>query len=189
MILKSPKAVPLATVCGAIVGIATAITSPQYVGASLAFMGGLLGGAAVTSERRVRTLISEEQGIRVTACFRTLYELNRGLIDPVQLAFLANVPTDNAHAFLTALAEGTNGEKIATNSAGLGVAFNFPHTANVLEALTKNAQEWATAQTTQLQQDLQQHKQALAMMQLQQQGVPFSKPKEESDPWTPQPGL
>jgi hypothetical protein len=190
MILQKIKTIPVALILGGAAGIATAITAPQYVGSALAFSGGLLGGAAVVERRREEQEIKREQATRVSTCFSTLYEKNQGLIDPVQLAFFSNISVDRAHAFLTSLAEGNNGQKIPTDQ-GVGVVFNFPHPDNVLERLSKNAAEWAQAQTQKLEEELEQYKRAVQFMQAQQAASSLT-PKaaaREQDPWVPQPGI
>jgi hypothetical protein len=190
MILQKIKTIPVALILGGAAGIATAITAPQYVGAALAFSGGILGGAAVVEKRRETQEIKREQATRVSTCFSTLYEKNQGLIDPVQLAFFSNISVDRAHAFLSSLAEGNNGQKIPTDQ-GVGVVFNFPHPDNALERLSKNAADWAQAQTQKLEAELDQYKRAVQFMQAQQAAAALTpKPAaREQDPWTPQPGV
>jgi hypothetical protein len=121
MIRLNPN-LSLAIVAGAAVGVATAITAPQFVGASFAFAGGLIGGAGISRERALRKKHNDEIATRVTNCFSALYESNRGVIDPIQLGILANIPGDRAYAFLSELAENTNGQKI-TVKQGAGVVF------------------------------------------------------------------
>lgn len=183
------KAVPLAIICGAGISVATLVVAPQYVGAPLAFAAGVFGGAATASERRIRHQVNQEQSARVSSCFTTLYEKNRGLVDPIELSFLANVPGDRAYAFLAALAEKTNGQKIETKTGiGPGVVFNFSHAQNVLEELSKNANNWVQAQTVQLTQELEAHKQALALMQIKEQQQMLQNNvvnyEQTQDPWT-----
>ena len=98
---------------------------------------------------------------------------------------MANCPLNHAHDFLTVIAEESNGQKVATQQ-GVGVVFNFPHSKNALDDLSKNAANWAQAQNKQLQLDLDQHKRALQMVQAQQAAAAmqvrqpdFDKP----DPW------
>jgi hypothetical protein len=184
MIRLNPN-LTLAVAASAAVGIATAISAPQYVGASLAFAGGLLGGAGIGNERAMRRKNTEDTANRVTSCFSALYEANRGLVDPMQLGVLAHIPGDRAHAFLSELAETTNGQKI-TVKQGAGVVFAFPHAQSALDELTANARKWAEAQTQQLTVELNQHKQALQYMQLQQAAAVLPKtpaPVAEPSPW------
>ena len=175
----------LAIVAGAAVGVVTAITAPQFVGASLAFAGGLIGGAGISRERALRQKHNDEVATRVTNCFSALYEANRGVVDPIQLGFLANVPVDRAYAFLLELAENTNGEKVAVKQ-GAGVVFAYPHSQSALDELTTNAKKWAEAQTQQLTAELNQHKQALQYIQLQHAAATLPKtpaPITEPSPW------
>jgi hypothetical protein len=184
MIRLNPN-LTLAVVASAAVGITTAITAPQFVGASFAFAGGLIGGAGIGRERALRQKRNDEAATRVTACFSALYEANRGIVDPLQLGMLANIPGDQAYAFLTGLAETTNGQKISVKQGG-GAVFAFPHSQSALDELTANARKWAEAQTQQLNAELSQHKQALQYMQLQQAAAVLPKtpaPRVEPSPW------
>jgi hypothetical protein len=172
-----------ALVLGAAVGIVTAVTGPQYVGGSLAFAGGLIGGASLVSERNQKKLKEQETAVRVTSCFSSLYESNRGIIDPVQLAFLSNVSLDKAHTFLTSLAENNNGQKVSVKT-GVGVVFAFPHTQAALDELTTNAKKWAEAQTQQMAAELNEHKRAIQYLQLQQASKAAApKVADEPSPW------
>ena len=184
MIRLNPN-LTLAVVASAAVGITTAITAPQFVGASFAFAGGLIGGAGIGRERALRQKRNDETTARVTACFSALYEANRGIVDPLQLGVLANIPGDQAYAFLTGLAETTNGQKITVKQGG-GAVFAFPHSQSALDELTANARKWAEAQTQQLSAELSQHKQALQYLQLQQAAATMPKspaPRTEPSPW------
>jgi hypothetical protein len=158
----------LATAVGAAASIATAITAPQFVGGGLAFTGGLIGGAAIAKERSLKASLEQEQTARVTQTFTSLYEINRGIIEPVQLAFLSNIPLSRADAFLTTLAEANNGQKVTVQD-GLTVVFAFPHSSAALDELTQNAQKWAAAQTQQLNDELLQHKKLIQVYQMQAQ--------------------
>lgn len=170
-------------VLSAAVGITTAITAPQYVGASLAFAGGLIGGSAVAREKTQKKAREQETAIRVTSCFSSLYESNRGIIDPVQLAFLSNVSVDKAHDFLTALAENNNGQKVPVKT-GVGVVFSYPHTQAALDELTANAKKWAQDQTQQMAAELDEHKRAIQYLQLQQAAAKSSNQvRDEPSPW------
>ena len=164
---------------GAAIGIATAVKAPDYASGSLAFIGGLFGGAAMASNRERERSYAREQAARVGSCFTTLYEKNGGMVDPVGLAFLSNIPVQKAHDFLTTLAEANGGQKIAVNE-GVGVVFSFPHTNNALDTLSKNAAAWAESQTQQLKGELQQHKQALQLIQARQAAA---KVQQNQDLW------
>ena len=165
----------LAVLCTVPIGITTVLVSPNNLGSIIGFTGGLVGGASVATLSQVRKQKREEDDLltsqRVTSCFTVLYETNKGLVDPIQLAYHANIELGRAHEFLHALAETTNGSKIATPD-GLGVVFNFSHANNVLNNLTKNAQAWVQAQTAELQNELNRYqeaaKQAAQIARLQQ---------------------
>ena len=186
------RAIDSAVLVGAAVGITTAFVNPVYSGASLAFMGGIIGGASLQDSRNRQRFLKEQEAERVGQTFATLYDKNRGLIDPVELAFISQTPLQYCHEFLTNLAESSNGQKVGVKE-GTGVVFNFPHTANALDALSKNASAWAENQQKDLQLELQRHKQAIQMLQaqnaaakMQQNGAQEAKP----DPWnTVQPGV
>lgn len=127
---------------------------------------------------------------KVASTFSALYEINRGVVDPMQLAYLTNTSPDQAYSFLDGLAEHTGGQKIATK-ANNGVVFAFPHTASALEELSKNAENWAKSQTQGLAEELNKYKQAVQMLQLQQAAraatptvAPEGAPRAEIDPWT-----
>lgn len=168
-------------VCGALaIGTTALINSPKQLGAALAYGGGLIAGAAIIRDSaRIRAkadLTSE----RASSTFRALYEVNKGVVDPMQLAILANIPPDNSYQFLMDLAENTGGQKIAVNENN-GVLFSFPHAQNALDELSKNAQAWANAQTEQLQQELARHKQLIALQRAAQLSV--RQPAVQQDPW------
>lgn len=184
MIRLNPN-LALALAATGVIGVATVVTAPQFLGVSMAFAGGLVGGAGIGRERALRQKNNEQTITRVTACFSALYEANRGVVDPMQLGVLANIPGERAYKFLTDLAETTNGQKI-TVKQGAGVVFAFPHSQSALDELTENARKWANAQTQQLTAELNQHKQALQYMQLQQAAAAIPKtpaPIQEPNPW------
>jgi ABC-type Fe3+-hydroxamate transport system substrate-binding protein len=104
---------------------------------------------------------------------------------------MANIPLDQAHGFLTNVAENTGGQKIPTK-ANNGVLFAFPHSQNALDELSKNAENWAKAQNQQLQEQMEKQQKILQMMQLRQAAAQQQVPaKKDPDPWTAtgQPGL
>ena len=111
-----------------------------------------------------------------------MYEKNRGLVDPVELSFIANVSIDQSHGFLSALAETTGATKI-NNNKGVGTTFNFPHSASVLDELTNNAQNWAKQQTAALSQELEQHRQIIRAAQLAQVTAPRQTAPAPENPW------
>lgn len=178
--MPTPKSFPLTILVGGAAAIATAITAPQFVGAPLAFIGGTLAGISISDKKKLRRDEGKDVANRVSGAFSALYEKNRGLVDPVELAFVANVSIDQTHGFLTALAESTGATKVTTNQ-GVNVAFNFPHTANALEELSKNAQNWAQSQIAQLSQQLELHQQALRAAQLAQAAGPRQQVRQANE--------
>ena len=130
---------------GGAVSLAVGIVSPSFVGAPLAFIGGGLAGASVIEKRRYE----EEDGLttagQVTGAFRVLYERNRGIISPTELAIYSDIDVETSENYLSALSDDTNGQKIQDPKTGQ-VIFSFPHGQNVLDELSKNAQDWAQSQ-------------------------------------------
>lgn len=169
--MASLKSETLTIIVGGVAAVATAVTAPQFVGAPLTFIGGVLAGSSIAKAKSIKEQAGKDTASRVSGAFSAIYERNRGLVDPAELGFIANVSVNQAHAFLTSLAESTGGSKVASKD-GLGVIFNFPHAANVLDELSQNAQAWASSQTAELSQQLEQHRQALRAVQLQQATMP-----------------
>jgi hypothetical protein len=164
-----------------------AVKSPEFLGASFAFGGGVIGGLSAAQIRLLSKQKNQETIDRVTATFSALYEINGGIVEPTQLAYIANIPPQQAYGFLMGLAENTGGQKIQTK-ANSGVVFAFPHTANALEELSKNAQNWVRAQTQELINELNQHKQAIQMIQSQNANLMATVansqlPPTDADPW------
>lgn len=163
------------------------IKSPEFLSASLAFGSGLIGGISAAQLKMLTKQKNQEVTDRVTTTFSALYEINGGLVEPTQLAYLANIPPQQAYGFLDGLAENTGGQKIPTK-ANNGVIFAFPHTTNALEELSKNAQNWVKAQTQELIIELNKHKQAMQMMQSQNATLManvsnIQQAQSDSDPW------
>lgn len=185
--MASLKLFPLTVLAGGAAAVATAVTAPQFVGAPLTFIGGALAGLSIAERRDNKYIERKNTANRVSGAFSALYERNRGLIDPVELSFVANVSIEQAYSFLDALAESTGATKV-NNNHGVGATFNFPHTANVLEELSSNAQNWATQQTAALTQQLEQHKMALRAAQLAQVTAPKQtvQPVTNEDFWNNQ---
>jgi hypothetical protein len=129
------KPVTVVVGLGAAVGIVTAVQAPAYASGSLAFIGGLFGGAAMASNSEREKVQSRERATRVASCFSTLYEKNNGVIDPVELSFLSNIPVQESHDFLSTIAEANGGQKISIKEASGCV--NYPHTTNALDTLSK----------------------------------------------------
>jgi hypothetical protein len=170
-------------VLGAIgIGTAVTFTAPQQLGTAFAFGGGLIGGAGIARDRHRKSQVNKDNAQRVTGIFSALYESNRGLVDPLQLALIADIPATQAHGFLTGLAENIGGQKIPHKN-GNGVLFSFPHTSNALDELTANAQNWAQAQVQQMAAELEGQRRALQLAQLQN-AAKAATPAPQQDPWT-----
>lgn len=172
------------------IGGVAATVNPASLGTAFAFGGGLIGGASIMREKARERQALKNMTDKVASTFSALYEINRGVVDPMQLAYLTNTSPDQAYSFLDGLAEHTGGQKIATK-ANNGVVFAFPHTASALEELSKNAENWAKSQTQGLAEELNKYKQAVQMLQLQQAAraatppvAPEGAPRAEIDPWT-----
>ena len=58
------RAIEAALVIGGAVGIATTVVNPVYTGASLAFMGGILGGASLSAQRAMKNESTEREAER-----------------------------------------------------------------------------------------------------------------------------
>jgi len=174
------KLEPLTVIAGGAAAIATAITAPQFVGAPLACIGGVFAGSAAIERRETKRNESKETSARVSGAFSAMYERNRGLVDPTELSFIANISVNQSHGFLTSLAESTGGSKVPHKN-GVGVLFNFPHSASVLDELSKNAQDWVSSQTAELNQQLEAHRQALRAAQLAQATMPAQQIRDVND--------
>lgn len=194
MTLRLNPNLTLAVLGGLAIGAATAAASPANLGIGLAFGGGLIGGASIIRDKDRERQAQKNLSDKVATTFAALYEANKGVVDPMQLAYLANTSPEQAYMFLEGLAEHTGGQKIATKTNN-GVVFAYPHTASALDELSKNAESWARSQTQELLNELNQHKQALQLLQLQQAAravapsktpqVPLQVPTQsEIDPWT-----
>ena len=173
---------------GIATGVTTVFVAPNSTGAALAFVGGVIGGSSLVSERSTRKEVKEKESQDVVNVFAALYEKNNGLIDPVELAFLSRTSVDKAHAFLENLAEVNNGSKIPLPN-GFGVAFNFPHVSSVLDELTKNAQGWAVAQNQKLSEELAQTRASFNILRLQnasRQTNGTAPVQQDPDPWNNQ---
>jgi hypothetical protein len=178
---------------GAIIGLGAAssitalVFAPSLYPASMAAMGGALGGAAVVNESRRRREQNVVEATRVAAAFNGLYEINKGLVSPQQLSFMCGVPIQKTTIFLKALCEQQGGKHIPTER---GEVFNFPHPASVLDQLTANAQAWVKSQTDPLLQENATLKTevlrlnaVLSRQPSQIQPKPLNNSEEQVDPW------
>lgn len=119
-----------------------AIYPPATAVAMAGFGGGLCGAAVLTDQGRKKEEEARIESARVAKVFSFLYENNRGLINPQQLAFNADITPERADIFLEALSQDQNGQAIETQS---GRVYNFPHPSNALDELTRNATAWVDA--------------------------------------------
>lgn len=144
MTLSLPKdlLVVLAALSAGSIGISSYL-NPNLVPTFLAGSGGLLAGSSLmlsaTSKREDELL----ESARVSNSFKFLYDINRGLISPDQLAYHSGVELSQIILFLDVLADEQNGQRIPTER---GVLYSFPHPDNALSKLTDNAKNWAEAQ-------------------------------------------
>lgn len=176
---------------GVCTGVATSTLSPYAFSSALAATGGALAGAAAVNERKREEDRRMQESMRVASAFKGLYEKNQGLINVQQLSIDAGIEYDKAHRFVQTLCEQQKGNQITTDG---GDVFNFPHPANVLDKLTKNAQAWVKSQTDPVLQENASLKAELARIQLAgmipgQSPAPanpagsLNNPKESKDPW------
>jgi hypothetical protein len=173
---------------GALGTLSTAVVRPEYISVAMSATGGLLTGASVASEIRRKSEEDAVEAAKVAKVFNYLYEQNKGLLIPEQLAFNSDIPFDKAKTILAALAESQGGQAIPTENS---VMFKLPHPENVLDQLTANATAWAESRNTALASENAALKQQLGMVQnviakmnqLSTPGqVPVS-PAESQDPW------
>jgi hypothetical protein len=176
-----------ALTAGLTTGALLTVKSPEFFGVSMAFGAGVVGGLSAAKVRMLENKERKNNTERVTSTFSALYEINNGIVEPTQLAYLANIQPQQAYNFLEGLAENTGGQKVQTK-ANNGVIFAFPHASNALEELSKNAQDWVRAQTEGLVFELEKHKQAIQMMQSQNANLMATisnsqKSSTDNDPW------
>jgi hypothetical protein len=118
----------------------------------------------MNEQRRIaETKIREAS--KVTTAFQQSYAVNKGVVQAEEISIYGEIELEKAVAFLTALAEENNGQQI---DVGRGVTYMFPHPESTIEAINKTAQNWAAAQTQQLQNENQNLKQTISNLQNQQ---------------------
>ena len=146
--------------CAAIASVSIP-DSPALAAAS--FGGGLLSASLLADDgRRRKEEDKRVESARVAKVFSFLYENNRGLVSPQQLAFNADITPERADIFLDALSQDQNGQAIQTQS---GKVYNFPHPSNALDELTRNATAWADAKCEPLLSEIGSLKQQMTIMQ------------------------
>lgn len=147
---------------GAAGTLSTAVVRPEYISVAMSATGGMLAGASVANEYRRKSEENAVEAAKVAKVFTYLYEQNKGLLIPEQLAFNADISFDKAKVFLSALAESEGGQEIPTEKS---VMYKMPHPENVLDQLTANATAWAENRNTALVNENMTLKQQLAMVQ------------------------
>jgi hypothetical protein len=171
-----------------------AIYPPATAVAMAGFGGGLCGAAVLTDRGRRKEEEAKIESARVAKVFSFLYENNRGLVNPQQLAFNADITPERADIFLEALSQDQNGQAIQTQS---GKVYNFPHPSNALDELTRNATAWVEAKCEPLLNEIGSLKQQMTIMQARASinQIPNSDsasktfasnnnpPQSPSDPW------
>lgn len=178
------------------IGVAGAATliNPSATPVVAAGFGGGLCGATLLSGKRKDDEAEKIESARVAKTFSFLYESNKGLIGAEQLAFNADIDVERAVVFLDALAAEQRGQVINTST---GKVYNFPHPANALDELTKNASAWADARCQPLLQEIGalQHKVTVMQAQVavqrnQESDLPNqvfasnnNPPQSPTDPW------
>lgn len=167
--------------------VLSAALSPNLYPFVIGAWGGAMGGAALASEIRRKQEDEAVEAARVATAFSGLYELNKGIVSPNQLSILAGVPIEKTTIFLKAFCENQKGKHIQSPN---GDIYNFSHPNNVLDQLTKNAQEWAQSQTNPLLQENANLKVELNQLRSYINRPPVTVPQailnnseEQSDPW------
>lgn len=172
---------------GAASSIAAVVIAPSAYPATMAAVGGALGGASVVNEIRRKQEKQEIEAAEVGSAFTALYENNKGLVCPQQLSFLCSIPLETTNKFLSHLADAQGGKVVKTER---GDMFDFPHPANVLEQLSANAQAWVKSQNepvlqenANLKAELMQLKAVLSMQPRPQPQQQLKNNEEPQDPW------
>lgn len=165
--------------------------NPQF-GSSVMMAAGVgLMGYSVAREEAARKEQFKIEANKVGATFKYLYETNRGIVVPAQLAFHSDINVERASEFLSQLAQTQGGNAIASDS---GTNYMFPHPQGVVEDLEQRYMRYADsqiqAQTAQMNQqlmNLQAHLNVLSAAQTVAQ--PKVKPQatveteDLNDPW------
>jgi hypothetical protein len=146
----------------ALVILSAAIASPNSLPAAFAGAGSLLAGASIAKEAAAKRENEVAEAERVSTAFTDLYEQYRGIVSPDQLSVLSNIQVTKANAFLEALAEAQNGQRVEMPE---GVFFRFPHTEHILDRLTANATAWADSRIEPIMKENSELKQRLLILQ------------------------
>lgn len=165
--------------------------NPQF-GSSVMMAAGVgLMGYSVAREEAARKEQFKIEANKVGATFKYLYETNRGIVVPAQLAFHSDINVERASDFLSQLAQTQGGNAIAAEN---GTNYMFPHPQGVVEDLEQRYMRYAdsqiqsqTAQLNQQLMNLQAHLNVLSAAQtavappVKPQSVPET--NEIDDPW------
>jgi hypothetical protein len=184
----------LATVGLGCVTVASISNPSSAALATASFGGGLFSAAVLTDDRRRKEEEKKIESARVAKVFSFLYENNKGLVNPQQLAFNADITPERADIFLEALSQDQNGQAIQTRS---GKVYNFPHPSNALDELTRNATAWAESRCEPLLNEIGSLRQQMKVLQAhaainsganaEQTAKTFASnnnpPQSPSDPW------
>ncbi len=146
----------------ALVILSAAIAIPNSLPAAFAGAGSLLAGASIAKEAAAKRENEVAEAERVSTAFTDLYEQYRGIVSPDQLSVLSNIQVTKANAFLEALAEAQNGQRVEMPE---GVFFRFPHTEHILDRLTANATAWADSRIEPIMKENSELKQRLLILQ------------------------
>jgi len=180
-----------AAVVAAVGSCALTYANPQF-GSSVMMAAGVgLMGYSVAREEAARKEQFKIEANKVGATFKYLYETNRGIVVPAQLAFHSDINVERASDFLSQLAQTQGGNAIVSEN---GTNFIFPHPQGVMEDLEQRYMHYADTQiqtqTAQLNQqllNLQAHLNVLSAAQTAVNSQPKQKqmaePIELDDPW------
>lgn len=163
-----------------------AIVNPQ-LGSSAMLAGGLgLMGYSLAREEITRKEQFKTEANKVGATFKYLYETNRGVVTPTQLAFHSDISVERAADFLSKLAQSQGGNAVASET---GTNFVFPHPQGIIEELEQRYLRYAESQiqtqTAQLSQQLMNLQAHLNVLSAVPQSVPQApkEPEKAEDPW------
>ena len=180
-----------AAVVAAVGSCALTFVNPQF-GSSVMMAAGVgLMGYSVAKEEAARKEQFKIEANKVGATFKYLYETNRGVVVPAQLAFHSDINVEKAAEFLSQLAQTQGGNAIAAEN---GTNFVFPHPQGVIEDLEQRYMRYAdsqiqtqTAQLSQQLMNLQAHLNVLSTAQAATVAPQAQKlaqePENIEDPW------
>ena len=145
---------------GAVATIASAVLNPTVTPFALSASGGALAGVSLMNEQRRIAETKIREASKVTTAFQQSYAVNKGVVQAEEISIYGEIELEKAVAFLA-----NNGQQI---DVGRGATYMFPHPESTIETINRTAQNWANAQTQQLQTENQSLKQTIANLQNQQ---------------------